>query len=176
MEHQGEVAERTVLVEPPLRAKTPVFGHEPLGGYYRTKLESNGRLVIPAALRAPYVELGSARVLVVDTTLWVLTLRAFELNVEEVVAENSDLLPDDYRGMLYHAAIEASVDKQARLVIPPDHRRQVGFDGEIDIVVAGSVDHLEIWGAASWDAEHGEQVRQAGLVFKGRKTLPTGGV
>ncbi len=175
MEDQGTTTGQGLAVEPPLHARIPVFGHHSLNGTHRARLEGNGRLVIPAAVRAPYVAVGAAHVVVVDTCLWVMTPRSFELNADAVVAENVDLLPTNYRTTLYAAAPSVSVDKQARIVIPPDHRHQVGMDGEADIVVTGSVDHLEIWRAAEWDVDHAPAVNQAGLIFKGRQTLPTGG-
>lgn len=175
MELQGTTDRETVATDPPLRARTPVFGHAGLTGTFRTKLEGNGRLVIPAPLKAPYVALGAGQLLVVDTALWFLTHRAFELNVETLLAENADLLAEDHRTLLYNASFEASVDKQARIVIPPEMRKQVDLEGEHEIVVTGSVDHLEVWRAEEWDRERAGAVAQAGLAFKRRRTLPTGG-
>ncbi len=176
MEEQGIAGlDAVVAVEPPLRARTPLFGHLGLTGTFRTKLEANGRLVIPAALRSPYVTLGAGQLLVVDTALWLFTYRSFELNVEALVSENADLLPEDHRTLLYNASFEAGVDKQARIVVPPELRRQVEFEGEQEIVVTGSVDHVEIWGAEEWDRDRAPAVNQAGLAFKRRRTLPTGG-
>lgn len=175
MENEGAVQGQMAAVEPPLRAKTPIFGHQGLTGTYRSKLEANGRLVIPSALRAPYATLGAAQLLVVDTAVWMFTYRSFELNVEALVAENTDLLAEDYGTLLHNASFEVSVDKQARIVVPPEVRKQVDLDGEQEIVVTGSVDHLEIWDAQEWDRDRAPAVSQAGLAFKRRRTLPTGG-
>ena len=99
MEEQGGTGEQGVAVSAAPRAN--VFGHEALSGTYRTKLEPNGRIVLPSALRSPLVAAGEGRVLARQgRCLLLYTPQSFEVFVDDLIASQG----------------AATIDPEARLV------------------------------------------------------------
>ena len=47
-------------------------------------------------------------------------------------------------------------------------------DGEADVVLAGSIEHVELWTAAAWQAQEAERLADGELLFEGFGGLPTG--
>lgn len=139
-------------VRAPERATTspalPAYGHAPFRGTFRCKLEATGRLALPADLRGPF---GATAVLRPHRTaylnLW--TPAAFDLVADQLAS--GGVVSPRTRKRFHMSATEVSVDKQRRLVIPPELRERVGL-GE-QIVVAGSIESIEIWSPEAYAAE-----------------------
>jgi len=55
-------------------------------------------------------------------------------------------------------AVEASIDKQGRMVIPPSLREKVMLDREI--VIVGAVKRIEIWNFKDWQALQGSVTKE----------------
>ncbi|MEZ5205195.1 MAG: hypothetical protein R2701_12680 [Acidimicrobiales bacterium] len=174
MEEQGGTGEQGVAVSAAPRAN--VFGHEALSGTYRTKLEPNGRIVLPSALRSPLVAAGEGRVLARQgRCLLLYTPQSFEVFVDDLIAsQGAATIDPEARQVIFKAAPKVSVDKQARLVVPPDLRAAVGLAAEAEIVVAGAVERIEIWDAATFDEVEGPRRNLIDLLLDGYGGLPTG--
>jgi division/cell wall cluster transcriptional repressor MraZ len=153
-----------------------VFGHDALAGTYRTRLEANGRLVLPSALRAPFTSAGTGHLLPRRAeAIWLLTPQGFEVMVDELVASQSDgMLATETRTLFFKAAPKVSVDKQSRLVIPPEQREALGLRGEADVVLAGAVERVEIWPADRWRDQEAPKLADLDLLLDGHRGLPTG--
>ena len=174
MEAQGEGL-TVAATEAPGAPRLPVFGHEPLSGHYRTRLETNGRIVVPSALRSPFVAAAQAHVLPRSAgTLWLLTPRAFDALVDHLHADAKGLADPRMRSRLYMAAPKISIDRQARLVVPPEMREKAGLHGEAEIVLAGAIEHIELWPADVWDEHEAPRLADSDLSFEGFEGLPTG--
>jgi DNA-binding transcriptional regulator/RsmH inhibitor MraZ len=174
MEQQGaEMNAGETVVD--VATRLPAFGHLPFSGHYRTRLEGNGRIVLPSALRSPFLAVATTHVLRRDRALWLLTPRAFDLMVDAMHStESRGIVDPKSRGRLYMAAPRVSVDKQGRLVIPPELRERVGLQGEAEVELAGAIEHVELWPADLWDAEQAARLDDADLLFEGFEGLPTG--
>lgn len=154
----------------------PAFGHDPFSGVARTKLEANGRLVLPAAFRSPFVAVGEAHVLARrGEILWLLTPLAFEQSVDYAASRQpGGMLDPATRARAFAAAPKAAVDKQARLVIPSAHRELPGFSGETEVVLSGSIERVELWPAALFDEVEAPRIAiDVDLMFEGHEGLPT---
>jgi DNA-binding transcriptional regulator/RsmH inhibitor MraZ len=154
----------------------PAFGHAPFSGTHRTKLEANGRLVLPAAFRAPFVAAGDAHVMVRrGQLLWLMTPLAFELAVEDAAERQPPgMLDPETRARAFKGAPTATVDKQARLVIPSAHRDLLGFTGETEVVLSGAIQRLELWPAALFDEIEAPRIAiDVDLMFEGHEGLST---
>lgn len=118
----------------------PPYGHAPFLGTFNCKLEATGRLALPADLRGPF---GATAVVRPHRraylNLW--TPTAFRLVADEFFA--SGVVDPRTRKRFHMSATEVSVDRQRRLVIPPELRQRVGL-GE-QVVLAGSIETIEIW-------------------------------
>jgi MraZ protein len=53
---------------------------------------------------------------------------------------------------MYSSAEELEPDKQGRVLLTPDHRKHASMEGEMDVVVRGVGNHLELWNADVWDS------------------------
>ncbi len=150
---------------------TPVltpYGHAPFHGTFRLKLDSTGRVSLPASLRPAF----ESRALIRahrDQYLMVWTPGGFAAVMEKFVAGNpSGVVDPRTRKRLHMATTEVSVDKQSRFVIPPDLKANVGL-GE-RIVLAGSIETIEIWSADAFEAEQAT-FDEADLFFDGFEGL-----
>ena len=159
-----------------LARRANVFGHEALSGTYRTRLEANGRLVLPSALRSPFTAAGTGHLLSrKGQLLWLLTPQAFEVMVDEVEARQADgMLANETRSLFFKAAPKVGVDKQSRFVVPPELRDAVGIEPESEVVLAGAIERVEIWAASRWDATEASKFADLDLLLDGHKGLPTG--
>ncbi len=128
------------------------FGHQPFRGTFHLRLEANGRLALPAALRHAFA--GQAVIRPYRRqflNLW--TPTGFEA-VDAAVRASRPVDPRTRR-RFHISAQDVSVDKQFRIVLPPDLREEVGL-GE-DLVLAGARETIEIWPADRFEAEAAEE-------------------
>ena len=174
MESQGSVSQESVGTV--VSTRLPVFGHAPFSGTYRTRMEANGRLVLPAALRSPFLEASAAHVMPrTATVLWLLTPQGFDVLADALHTDRTRGIVDPRtRARFYMRAPKVSVDRQSRLVVPPELRERAGISGEAEVVLAGAIEHVELWPAQQWDAEEAARLDDADLLFEGFEGLPTG--
>ena len=163
MARNGEVGTEVASEETTAVVSYTPFGFEPLVGSYPMALETNGRVVLPAALREPY-EKHAYLVPAADGCVMVFTPFVFRLFTEQV-DKSQDPEFDDPRMVKRIAAMarKVTVDKQSRLVIPPDLRASVGLGDRIR--VNGSVECIEIWHDNEWVAEEEPFLGQTKLVY-----------
>lgn len=166
MESQGAVSGVEEAAAAPLAARLPVFGHAPFSGTYRTRLEPNGRLALPAAFKGAFRDAAMVRAQRREH-LRVWTPTGFEEMAKKLIgAHQGDALMDPQaRLRLFKSAPRVSVDRQSRFVVPPELRAQVGIEGEAEIVLAGSVEFIEIWPAARFDEVEAQRLDELDLLF-----------
>jgi len=186
MENQGARGDRSsgAAADPAARAATttdgqttdrgtrrlPVFGHEPFSGTFPTRLEASGRLVLPSALRSAFD--GRARIRAYrDQYLMLTTFQGFDAVVDHLSASQGGVLDPRTRKRLYITAPAVVIDKQSRLVVPPELRAKVGLVDEI--VLAGSIESIEIWPADRFAAQEEPSFDDGDLLFDGFSGLPT---
>ena len=113
-------------------------------GTYNHTLDEKGRLIIPAKLRD---ELGSSFFVATgkDSCLYAYPQKDYEELLESYkssIRDGNAEARNFVREMASSATI-VEIDKQGRIVIPPELRELVGL--EKDIVLLGVVEHVEIW-------------------------------
>ncbi len=157
-------------------ARLPAFGHHPFSGHYRTRVEASGRVALPAAFKGAFVDAAIVRASGTQS-LMLMTPRAFELVVDALKANDPEMMLDSRkRQLLFMGSPRISVDRQSRVVLPPELRAKVGIEGEAELVVAGAIERLEIWPAARYDAEQAPMVDDVDRMFDtfgGLSTDPT---
>lgn len=155
-------------------ATLPVFGHHPFSGVYRSRLEASGRLALPAAFKTAFADAAIIRARRTDhLMLW--TPQGFEAVVDALQDKNRDgMLDPQTRLRIFKSAPRISVDRQHRIVLPPELREQVGIEGEAEVVLAGAVECVEIWPARRFDDVEAQKLDDVDLLFDTHSGLPTG--
>lgn len=123
-------------------------------GTHHPKLDEKGRFFLPAKFREELAEglvisQGHEHCL----TIW--PKAAFEDYARSVAGPATLKHVRGFQRMLAASASAEVPDKQGRITIPPALRRYAGLEKEI--VVIGSIDRVEVWDLAAWDAYSEEQ-------------------
>jgi MraZ protein len=119
-------------------------------GTHEHTIDDKNRLTLPAKFRDG---LGGDVVLVrgIDRTVDVYPRKSWESSVERITALDS--LTREAREMkrfVFSGATVVEVDKQGRVLVPPDLASHAGLGK--DVAVVGVHDHIEIWGRPEWAA------------------------
>ena len=119
-------------------------------GTHEHTIDDKNRLTLPAKFRDG---LGGDVVLVrgIDRTVDVYPRKSWESSVERIT--DLDSLTREAREMkrfVFSGATVAEVDKQGRVLVPPDLASHAGLGK--DVAVVGVHDHIEIWGRPEWAA------------------------
>ncbi len=120
-------------------------------GEYRNKVDSKGRIAIPAAFRPEFGGSVMAFRYYADGCIAIYTLDKWNEKFKNFLE-----LPDtkaDNRKMIRFIgrwSKELAFDNQGRILIP-DYMAQV-INLENDAVIVGAIDHLEIWANERWNA------------------------
>lgn len=131
-------------------------------GNHTTKLEPNGRLILPSAFKGAFD--GQARLRPQrDQYLMLWTDPVFNLIARDVQAKAGSTGAVRSLKLFKQSTASVQVDRQSRLVIPPALREQVGL-GE-QIVIAGAAETIEIWDAQRYEAEVRPSLDEADLYF-----------
>ena len=79
--------------------------------------------------------------------------------ISALLSEKSMVKSRDVQRFLYATAVEASPDKQGRILIPQSLREHAGL--EKDVTVIGAAVRAEIWDTARWNAYNESQTDEA---------------
>lgn len=118
-------------------------------GTFEHTLDDKGRVVLPTTFRSRLAEGGYLTPYQNCLALW--TPKDFEDFVERLREKlrNQEAAPNAMRALTANAA-EIKPDGQGRIAIPPRLREYCGLDGS-NVVLTGSLDHIEVWNAARWN-------------------------
>ena len=126
-------------------------------GQYHHAIDDKNRVTVPAPWRlGPETE---EFFIVPDQSqnfLLVLPPAEFK-SVSDVVNANDKISPHDKRKFIrqfYSRAKQCTTDRQGRILIPDDHRQQVGMGAEA--VLVGVHDRFEIWNPDRWAQSYEE--------------------
>ena len=165
MESRGEAEVEQGAAGTATTTRLPAFGHHPFSGTSRTRIEASGRLALPATFKVAFSDAAIVRSAGTQCLL-LMTPRAFELVVDSLKATDPDMMLDSRkRQLLFMGSPRISVDRQSRLVIPPEMRAKIGIEADAEIVVAGAIERLEIWPAARYDAQQAPLVEDMDRMF-----------
>lgn len=146
------------------------YGHDAFQGTVRAKVEASGRLPIPAAFKYAFADAAIVRARR-DQCLQLFTPRGFDAMVDYLEELQGGTLDPATRVRFYKFAPRLSVDRQSRLVLPEDLRRRVGI--EEDIVMAGSIEAIEIWPADRFEEVEAPRSDEMDLLLDGHRGLPS---
>ncbi|HLI15093.1 MAG TPA: division/cell wall cluster transcriptional repressor MraZ [Acidimicrobiales bacterium] len=120
-------------------------------GSYEHTLDAKGRVILPAKLRAHFLQPGYlTRHLEGCLALW--TVEEFEQEVEARLAQAQGDAPARNEVREWAAAVfEAEIDRQGRMAIPAPLRAYAGLNQEVLIV--GMINRVELWSPLAWRAK-----------------------
>lgn len=125
-------------------------------GTYHYKIDPKGRLPVPPAFRRSLGQEAAALVITpLDGCLAVYTESEWDRlreHVETLPAFSKQALT--LGRLLASRAVDAALDIQGRILLPPALRAAVGLSREA--VVVGVMSRFEIWSAESWSSFVGE--------------------
>ena len=122
-----------------------------LGAHEHT-IDDKNRLTLPAKFRRAFAD-GIVVTRGLDECLHAYTPEAWSAVVERQLAPLNQFSREgrQMQRFFYAGAVEAELDKQGRVTIPPSLMQRAKLDR--DVVVAGVNVHLEIWDRAAWQRE-----------------------
>ncbi len=123
-------------------------------GEFEHSIDDKGRLSIPAKFR-PGLEEGLFITRGLDRCLVIWDGEAWRGMADRV--RNLNPWQGDARRVQRHffsGAVQAQTDKLGRVVIPQYLRAYAGL--EVEVVVVGLADRIEVWARAEWERERSE--------------------
>ncbi|MBI2009793.1 MAG: division/cell wall cluster transcriptional repressor MraZ [Candidatus Chisholmbacteria bacterium] len=131
-------------------------------GHYVHSLESKGRLAIPAKFR---YQLGKKPIVTrgLDGCLFLVPQRTWKKVTDEL--RTSPLTKQDTREfirLMAHDAAEVNYDAQGRMLVPQSLRHYANLKNAV--VVAGSLDWVEIWDQTTYHQKVSQIERNAAAV------------
>jgi len=134
-----------------LKMPNPNPNHPVYAGEFRHAVDAKNRVTIPSRWRSDTA--GEEFFAVPDPRgdyLMILPPSVFE-RVKENVEANTSIAAADRRKFIrrfYAQAQLVGADKQGRVLLPEEHCRRLGLEGEV--VLSGSHDRIEIWNTNRW--------------------------
>jgi MraZ protein len=146
-------------------------------GRYDHTIDSNGRLSIPAKFREYITTYSEGCVIMttahVDSCVVVyplpewnaITQRATQMDPAAGESGQDFLRRKDFLRIFYSRAVDSTLDKQGRILLPGHLREYAGL--EKDTVLVGHMNVFEIWDVRRWKEketqvlEHPERLREA---------------
>jgi len=121
-------------------------------GSYPCKLDEKGRFIVPSPMRERLEAEGNGVVFIKgpEQSLWVYSTVEWEKVLESVRAK----LDEDQSRLFMHTVVSeagtSDVDKAGRVLIPGRLRKMVPVEEDLEIVLVGLFNHLEIWNPSEW--------------------------
>jgi MraZ protein len=123
-------------------------------GRFFNVMDDKGRITIPPRYRDILKERQEQQLIVTNLDGY---LMAFPLSEWEVIEQRFSRISDfrkDLRSFIrffVSGAAECPLDRQGRILLPPNLREYAKLDK--DVVLAGAISCFEIWDRPSWDQE-----------------------
>lgn len=123
-------------------------------GEFRHSVDAKGRLIVPSRMRE---ELGERVVLSrwLEDCIAIWSQDSWAEIVGMLRAQGSSSQDARmFRRLVMASAFEEELDRQGRVLIAPKLRDIAGISK--DAVVAGDIDHVEVWSPENWEARQAE--------------------
>ncbi|MCX7913075.1 MAG: division/cell wall cluster transcriptional repressor MraZ [Thermodesulfovibrionales bacterium] len=126
-----------------------------IGKYYHT-LDSKGRIMLPIPLREVLYKKYNTDKLYITNSAFDRCLHLYPseewMRLEEKIRNlpKMDEAVKFFLRRVVASAAEVTLDKQGRVLIPYEQRRDANINNEV--VIVGQIDKIEIWEKTEWDA------------------------
>lgn len=122
-------------------------------GQFAHSIDAKGRVAVPSRFREVLAGSGDQRLVITpalfDPCIHVFPLRAWE-ELEEKVSQMKQFDPHvvRFRRLYLSAAVDCELDKQGRLLVPPQLRDHASLSKEV--LWAGIGNKIELWASERW--------------------------
>ena len=129
-------------------------------GEYRHAIDEKGRLAIPIKFRESLTN-GAVVTRGLDGCLYLYTAEEWKKLAEKLATlPMSQSNSRAFVRLMLAGAMDVSLDKQGRIVLPEYLRSYAGM--RKDSVIAGLYNHLELWDEKSWEAYKAKTEKESG--------------
>jgi MraZ protein len=121
-------------------------------GEYLCKVDEKGRFIVPSPIRERLELEGNSVVFLngSDQSIWVYSSGEWE----KVLERTKTKLDEDQSRLFMHFVVSevgtSDVDKTGRILIPGRLRKHVPMDEDLEIIIVGLYNRLEVWNPAEW--------------------------
>jgi MraZ protein len=121
-------------------------------GEYLCKVDEKGRFIVPSPIRERLELEGNSVVFLkgTDQSLWVYSSGEWE----KVLERTKTKLDEDQSRLFMHFVVSevgtSDVDKTGRILIPSRLRKHVPMDEDLEIIIVGLYNRLEVWNPSEW--------------------------
>lgn len=129
------------------------MSREAIGASVHT-IDPDGRFIVPQRMRDLLGDVGDVFIITrgVEKCLWMLPERVFTSLVQKwtgpmsLLDRNSRMLDWRFIGQ----AVQVKIDKQYRVVVPPELLRSAGIEAGAGVIALGMLNRVEIWDNTTW--------------------------
>ncbi len=123
-------------------------------GHYEKKVDAKGRVSIPAKFREVISEKHDENVMVTTLKNSLVAYPMDEwMRLEEKMLDLPEFSPEvnSFQFVFLSGAVECSIDKQGRILLPPLLRKYAKLEKEV--VFVGLLRRFQIWSKEIWEGE-----------------------
>jgi len=126
-------------------------------GSHHLSIDEKGRLAVPARFRQHLLERCSGQLVITrgpNPCLEIFPLPEFERLAADIEAMPDQLEAEDIKAIMIGFAVESEMDKQGRILVPPNLRKLAKLEGPV--VLMGQIRRFDLWSAPAWEERFGE--------------------
>ncbi|HET8881829.1 MAG TPA: division/cell wall cluster transcriptional repressor MraZ [Solimonas sp.] len=126
-------------------------------GSHHLSIDEKGRLAVPARFRQHLSERCGGQLVVTrgpNPCLEIFPAPEFERLASDIENMPDQLEAEDIKAIMIGFAAEAEMDKQGRILIPPNLRKAAKLEGAV--VLMGQIRRFDLWSAGEWETRFGE--------------------
>lgn len=128
-------------------------------GTHHHSIDAKGRTSLPAVYRELLKQQGADRLIVTrgpDRALWAFAPASFEVLERNLAAHSQlDRMVRHAVDFLVGNAVDCTLDKMGRVLVPQVLRDWAGIEPEGEVVWVGGIDRIRLWSGPRWTAANG---------------------
>ncbi|SFF61143.1 MraZ protein [Fontimonas thermophila] len=131
-------------------------------GTHHLAVDDKGRVAIPARFRQTLAEQCDSQLVITvgpNPCLEIYPLPEFERIVRDIEALEDRIQAETLKQWFVGFAVDAEIDKQGRVLLPPTLRQRARIDGAA--VLMGQNTRFDLWSEPAWTERFGEGTGQA---------------